>query len=73
MEIKPQFEVGRGKVGKGGVVRDPALHQGVVERISGWIDAQGWTVLGTEPSPILGPQGNREFLLAAARDERPDC
>ena len=71
--IKPQFEVGRGQVGKGGVVRDPALHQGVVARISGWIEAQGWTVLGTEPSPILGPQGNREFLLAAARDERPDC
>ncbi len=64
--IKPQFEVGRGEVGKGGVVRDPALHQQVCERISAWLAAQpGWRVLGLRESPVLGPEGNKEFLLAA--------
>jgi 23S rRNA (cytidine1920-2'-O)/16S rRNA (cytidine1409-2'-O)-methyltransferase len=65
--IKPQFEVGKGRVGKGGVVRDPALHQEVCERIRAWLDAQGWTVLGLTESPILGPEGNKEFLIAARR------
>ncbi len=64
--IKPQFEVGKGKVGKGGVVRDKALHDEVCERISTWIDGEdGWRVLGITESPITGAAGNREFLIAA--------
>jgi len=64
--IKPQFEVGKGQVGKGGVVRDPALHDAVCARIRSWLaDKMGWRVLGLTPSPILGPEGNREFLIAA--------
>ena len=66
--IKPQFEVGRGQVGKGGVVRDPALHEAVCQGIGDWLAALGgWRVLGIVPSPILGPAGNREFLIGAAR------
>jgi 23S rRNA (cytidine1920-2'-O)/16S rRNA (cytidine1409-2'-O)-methyltransferase len=66
--IKPQFEVGRDRVGKGGVVRDPALHQEVCARIRAWLaDQPGWTVLGITESPILGPEGNREFLVAARK------
>src|SRR3546814_8491596 len=66
--IKPQFEVGRERVGKGGVVRDPALHQEVCARIEGWVDAQlGWRVEGIVESPITGPEGNREFLLVARK------
>jgi 23S rRNA (cytidine1920-2'-O)/16S rRNA (cytidine1409-2'-O)-methyltransferase len=66
--IKPQFEVGPDRVGKGGVVRDPILHQEVCDRIAAWFAAQsGWTVLGITESPILGPEGNREFLIAARR------
>lgn len=66
--IKPQFEVGKGRVGKGGVVREPALHAEVCARISNWLAARpGWRVLGVTESPILGPEGNREFLIAAAR------
>ena len=62
--IKPQFEVGKDRVGKGGVVRDPALHQEVCERIRAWLGAQaGWIVLGLEESPITGPEGNKEFLI----------
>jgi 23S rRNA (cytidine1920-2'-O)/16S rRNA (cytidine1409-2'-O)-methyltransferase len=63
--IKPQFEVGPARVGKGGVVRDPALHQEVCARIAGWLPLQGWTVLGITESPIRGPEGNVEFLIAA--------
>lgn len=67
--IKPQFEVGKGRVGKGGVVRDPELHREVCERIRGWLDAlPGWTVLGITESPITGPEGNVEFLIAAKHD-----
>jgi 23S rRNA (cytidine1920-2'-O)/16S rRNA (cytidine1409-2'-O)-methyltransferase len=67
--IKPQFEVGKGRVGKGGVVRDPALHEEVCARIEGWLNAQpGWQVLGLCESPITGPEGNKEFLIAAARE-----
>jgi 23S rRNA (cytidine1920-2'-O)/16S rRNA (cytidine1409-2'-O)-methyltransferase len=67
--IKPQFEVGPDKVGKGGVVRDPALHAEVCERIRAWLSARpGWRVLGLTESPILGPEGNREFLIGAAKD-----
>ncbi|MCW0235854.1 MAG: TlyA family RNA methyltransferase [Ferrovibrio sp.] len=66
--IKPQFEVGRGRVGKGGVVRDPALHDEVCATIGDWWSGlPGWRVLGIEPSPILGPEGNREFLIAAEK------
>jgi len=68
--IKPQFEAGPSQVGKGGVVRDPAVHEEVCARIRDWWSAlPGWTVLGIEPSPILGPEGNREFLIAARRAE----
>jgi 23S rRNA (cytidine1920-2'-O)/16S rRNA (cytidine1409-2'-O)-methyltransferase len=67
--IKPQFEAGPGKVGKGGVVRDPAVHEEVCATIRAWWeDLPGWRVLGIEPSPITGPEGNREFLIAALRD-----
>ncbi len=66
--IKPQFEVGRARVGKGGVVRDPALHQEVCERIRAWLAGlPDWRVLGVTQSPVLGPEGNREFLIAARR------
>jgi 23S rRNA (cytidine1920-2'-O)/16S rRNA (cytidine1409-2'-O)-methyltransferase len=61
--IKPQFEVGRGRVGKGGVVRDPALHQEVLARIRQSAGALGCLVLGVTESPILGPKGNREYLI----------
>ncbi len=67
--IKPQFEVGKGQVGKGGVVRDPELHAAVCARIEAWLAArEGWRVLGLTESPILGPEGNKEFLIAAVRD-----
>ncbi|WP_460021631.1 TlyA family RNA methyltransferase [Magnetospira thiophila] len=66
--IKPQFEVGRGRVGKGGVVRDPALHEEVCMTISRWLeDEAGWSVVGLTESPIRGPEGNIEFLIAARR------
>jgi 23S rRNA (cytidine1920-2'-O)/16S rRNA (cytidine1409-2'-O)-methyltransferase len=65
--IKPQFEVGPARVGKGGVVRDPALHDEVCARIAAWLPGQGWDAIGIEPSPILGPEGNREFLIAARK------
>lgn len=68
--IKPQFEVGRDRVGKGGVVRDAALHEEVCATIRDWwSELPGWRVLGIEPSPILGPEGNREFLIAAEKSE----
>ncbi|MFQ5763741.1 MAG: TlyA family RNA methyltransferase [Rhodospirillales bacterium] len=64
--IKPQFEVGKGQVGKGGIVRDPALHEGVCQRIAAWLEKQeGWRVLGLTESPVTGADGNREFLIAA--------
>ncbi|HVO13574.1 MAG TPA: TlyA family RNA methyltransferase [Alphaproteobacteria bacterium] len=66
--IKPQFEVGPGQVGKGGVVRDPKLHEAVCQRIAAWLAARpGWSVLGIVESPITGPEGNKEFLIAARR------
>ncbi|HEX7006785.1 MAG TPA: TlyA family RNA methyltransferase [Alphaproteobacteria bacterium] len=69
--IKPQFEVGPGQVGKGGVVRDPALHAAVTARIAAWLGSRpGWTVLGVTESPIVGPEGNKEFLIAARRGDR---
>lgn len=65
--IKPQFEVGKGQVGKGGVVRDPKRHQEVIDRLSTFFQDSGWTVQGHIPSPILGPKGNREFLIYLTR------
>jgi len=66
--IKPQFEVGRGEVGKGGVVRDPALHARVCDEVRDWLTQAGWRVDGIVESPITGPEGNVEFLIAAITD-----
>ncbi len=65
--VKPQFEAGRAEVGKGGVVRDSAVHDRVCAEVKQWVETQGWTVLGITPSPITGPEGNVEFLLAAQK------
>ncbi len=70
--IKPQFEVGRGEVGKGGVVRDPVLHERVCAEVRDWIEGLGWTVQGLTESPIKGPEGNVEFLIAAQRGAAGD-
>jgi 23S rRNA (cytidine1920-2'-O)/16S rRNA (cytidine1409-2'-O)-methyltransferase len=67
--IKPQFEAGREEVGKGGVVRDPAIHERVCAEAKAWVESQGWTVTGMTPSPITGPEGNVEFLLGAHKAE----
>ncbi len=64
--IKPQFEAGRAEVGKGGVVRDPATHVRVCHEVETWLTASGWHVQGITQSPITGPEGNVEFLIAAA-------
>jgi len=73
--IKPQFEAGREEVGKGGVVRDPAVHQRVCDEAVAWVESKGWSVCGVEKSPITGPEGNVEFLLGAINapsgDEAP--
>ena len=66
--IKPQFEVERAEVGKGGVVRDPALHARVCDEVRQWLEGAGWQVQGIVPSPITGPEGNVEFLISATRD-----
>ena len=66
--VKPQFEAGREEVGKGGVVRDPAVHQRVCAEAADWVASQGWRVLGIVESPITGPEGNVEFLLGAIKD-----
>jgi 23S rRNA (cytidine1920-2'-O)/16S rRNA (cytidine1409-2'-O)-methyltransferase len=64
--IKPQFEAGAASVGRNGVVRDPAVHTAVCERVTAWWSGlSGWTVLGVTASPITGPEGNKEFLFAA--------
>jgi len=65
--IKPQFEAGREEVGKGGVVRDPAVHDRVCAEARAWATSKGWHVVGIETSPITGPEGNVEFLLAATQ------
>ena len=66
--IKPQFEAGQGEVGKGGVVRDPAIHARVCAEVSDWIASlPGWQVTGITTSPITGPEGNVEFLIGAVR------
>ncbi len=67
--IKPQFEAGPGLVGSKGVVRDPAVHRAVCDKVAvWWSNLPGWRVLGMEPSPITGPEGNREFLMGAVQD-----
>lgn len=66
--IKPQFEVGKGLVGKGGIVRDPALHEKVVNDVKAWLATDmGWRLIGVTNSPIDGPDGNKEFLIAAQK------
>ena len=65
--VKPQFEVGKGKVGKGGIVRDPGLHQIVLENVQQYAVVLGLEVMGTCESPVLGAKGNREFLMHLAR------
>lgn len=65
--IKPQFEAGREDVGKGGVVRDPAVHDRVCRDVAAWLNATGWRVSGLTTSPITGPKGNVEFLIAAVK------
>jgi 23S rRNA (cytidine1920-2'-O)/16S rRNA (cytidine1409-2'-O)-methyltransferase len=67
--VKPQFEVGKGQVGKGGVVRDPALHQEVLESLCSFFRGADWQVEGRIPSPVLGPKGNKEFLVYLTRRE----
>ncbi|QNQ11745.1 TlyA family RNA methyltransferase [Sphingomonas alpina] len=63
--IKPQFEAGREEVGKGGVVRDAAIHRRVCDEVAAWFGSRGWSVAGVVESPITGPEGNVEFLIAA--------
>ncbi|MGZ8419699.1 MAG: TlyA family RNA methyltransferase [Allosphingosinicella sp.] len=65
--VKPQFEAERGEIGKGGVVRDPEIHARVCAKARLWVEGQGWKVAGLVESPITGPEGNKEFLLAAQR------
>jgi len=67
--IKPQFEVGREEVGKGGVVRDSALHARVCDEVQAWVAGLGFAVQGVVESPITGPEGNVEFLISAQRGE----
>jgi 23S rRNA (cytidine1920-2'-O)/16S rRNA (cytidine1409-2'-O)-methyltransferase len=67
--IKPQFEAGKRRVGKGGVVRDPLIHREVIDGLAGFFEGQGWNVAGCIPSPILGPKGNQEFLTYMKRGE----
>jgi 23S rRNA (cytidine1920-2'-O)/16S rRNA (cytidine1409-2'-O)-methyltransferase len=66
--VKPQFEAGREEVGKGGVVRDPNVHERVCTEAKDWVASQGWDVLGVTRSPITGPEGNVEFLLGAVKN-----
>ncbi len=65
--IKPQFEVGKGEVGKGGIVRDEAKHESVIEKIAEHMKEHNFSVQGVISSPILGAQGNKEFLIAGTK------
>ncbi|WP_340589311.1 TlyA family RNA methyltransferase [Erythrobacter alti] len=67
--IKPQFEVAREEVGKGGIVRDPALHARVCDEVTDWLEKRGWRIDGLTESPITGTQGNIEFLVNAVRGQ----
>jgi 23S rRNA (cytidine1920-2'-O)/16S rRNA (cytidine1409-2'-O)-methyltransferase len=69
--IKPQFEAGRGEVGKGGVVREAAIHARVCAEVQDWLRSAGWDVKGLTESPITGPKGNVEFLVWAGCPEQP--
>jgi 23S rRNA (cytidine1920-2'-O)/16S rRNA (cytidine1409-2'-O)-methyltransferase len=67
--IKPQFEAGKEQVGKGGIVRDPAVRRAVCDRLADWLEAQpGWRALGVVESPIAGADGNIEYLLGGIRN-----
>jgi 23S rRNA (cytidine1920-2'-O)/16S rRNA (cytidine1409-2'-O)-methyltransferase len=66
--IKPQFEAGREEVGKGGVVRDPAVHERVCADAAAWVETQGWADVAVTPSPIVGPEGNVDYLLGALKN-----
>ncbi len=68
--IKPQFEAGRSEIGKGGVVRDPVIHQRVCDEVREWLVSVGWRILGLTTSPITGPQGNVEFLIWSKKECR---
>jgi 23S rRNA (cytidine1920-2'-O)/16S rRNA (cytidine1409-2'-O)-methyltransferase len=65
--VKPQFEAERAEIGKGGVVRDALVHERVCEAAAAWLRGRGWRVVGVTQSPITGPQGNVEFLLAGEK------
>ncbi len=65
--VKPQFEAERHEIGKSGVVRDPEVHARVIQSAQAWLKAEGWNIVGLVESPITGPEGNKEFLLAAQR------
>ena len=65
--IKPQFEAERGEVGKKGVVRDPAVHTRICGEVRDWLKGEGWAVVDLVESPITGPEGNIEFLIAAIK------
>ena len=67
--VKPQFEAGRGHIGKGGIVRDPEAHQLAIDRVADCVRELGWQVVATIPSPITGMEGNREFLLYARKPD----
>lgn len=69
--IKPQFEAGREKVGKKGVVRDPKVHEEVIEKIVGFATENGFQVLGLDYSPVKGPEGNIEYLVHIRKCEEP--
>jgi 23S rRNA (cytidine1920-2'-O)/16S rRNA (cytidine1409-2'-O)-methyltransferase len=68
--VKPQFEAGRGNIGKGGIVRDPEAHQLAINRVADCVRSLDWEVVETIPSPITGMEGNKEFLLYARRSPR---
>ncbi len=65
--IKPQFEAGRGNIGKRGVVSNETIHATICADMETWIAARGWRVIGVTPSPVAGGDGNREFLIAAEK------
>ena len=68
--VKPQFEMeSRNEVGKGGVVTDPEARQAALDRVSAWLEGQGWSIRETTESPVVGGDGNREWLLWARRTE----
>ena len=69
--VKPQFEAERHEIGKGGVVRDPEVHGRVCASAADWLRSRGWQVEGVTPSPITGPEGNVEFLIAATKGAAP--